>query len=59
MRFEEGACLLREAEADLVALALPFQEKEAAKALGARWDPVARTWRVARRQDMSAFSRWP
>lgn len=43
---------------DWVSLQVPFSEKDQAKALGARWDSVAKVWKVARQDDMSAFSRW-
>lgn len=43
---------------DYVALKVPFAEKDAAKALGARWKSETRTWVVKRQDDMSAFARW-
>ena len=49
---------LGERDEDLVALAVPFAEKEAAKAAGARWNPELRGWCAKRTQDMSAFARW-
>ncbi len=39
-------------------LQVPFAEKDQAKALGARWDPVKRVWYVQNASDLSAFSRW-
>lgn len=43
---------------DYVLLAVPFAEKDQAKALGAVWYPEGKTWRVQRREDMSAFAAW-
>lgn len=39
-------------------LRVPFSEKDQAKSLGARWDPVKRTWYVPANLDESAFKRW-
>lgn len=49
---------LDDRDEDYVALAVPFAEKDAAKALGAKWDGAARVWRVKRQDNMSAFARW-
>lgn len=40
---------------DLVA---PFEEKDAVKALGARWDSVKRIWYVVNVSDLTPFMRW-
>ena len=45
-------------EEDFIVLAVPFAEKDEAKALGAKWDAQAKVWKVQRQLDMSAFSRW-
>lgn len=39
-------------------LVTPFAEKDAAKALGARWDSAKKTWYVTDVADLSPFSRW-
>ena len=39
-------------------LAVPFAEKDEAKALGARWDPARKLWYVNDPADLDAFSRW-
>ena len=39
-------------------LAVPFAEKDAAKALGARWDPVQRLWFVPPGIDPTPFKHW-
>lgn len=39
-------------------LDVPFAAKEQAKALGARWDPVRRTWYVAAGVDLEPFRIW-
>jgi exodeoxyribonuclease VII large subunit len=41
-----------------VVLNVPFAEKEAAKKLGARWDPDLRKWFVPRGIDARKFERW-
>lgn len=41
-----------------VVLAVPFEDKEEIKELGAQFDLVLRRWRVRWREDMSAFERW-
>ena len=49
---------LDDRDEDYVALAVPFAEKDEAKALGAKWDAQERVWKVKRQEDMSAFARW-
>lgn len=39
-------------------LVVPFAEKDEAKALGARWDIVARVWYVPDGKDSAPFDRW-
>lgn len=39
-------------------LHVPYEEKEAAKALGAKWDATRRTWYVPNGLASDAFSRW-
>jgi hypothetical protein len=43
---------------DWVPLAVPFADKEQAKALGATWDAVGKTWRVRQQADMAPFAAW-
>lgn len=37
---------------------VPFEQKDAAKALGARWLPAEKTWYVPHGIDVNLFSRW-
>ena len=39
-------------------LATPFAEKDAAKALGARWDSDQRLWYITDVADLQPFMRW-
>ncbi len=39
-------------------LVTPFAEKDAAKALGARWDSAKRTWYIQNVADLTPFQRW-
>ncbi|MDP3228423.1 MAG: DUF5710 domain-containing protein [Acidovorax sp.] len=39
-------------------LITPFAEKDAAKALGARWDSARKNWYVVDPQDLTPFMRW-
>jgi len=39
-------------------LVTPFAEKDAVKALGARWDPKMKVWYVADTPDLTPFARW-
>lgn len=39
-------------------LRVPYAEKDAAKALGARWDPGERSWYVPAAVDTAPFARW-
>ena len=39
-------------------LNVPYMEKDQAKALGARWDGVKKTWFVVDCDDLEQFSRW-
>lgn len=49
--------LARQARDSVLWLDVPIEEKEEAKALGARWDPAARRW-YAPRLDMPGLDRW-
>ncbi|WP_432724063.1 DUF5710 domain-containing protein [Jeongeupia wiesaeckerbachi] len=39
-------------------LAVPFAEKDAAKALGARWDPARKKWYVPQGTELAPFAQW-
>lgn len=39
-------------------LVTPFAEKDAVKALGARWDPAKKIWYVNDVADLTPFQRW-
>lgn len=39
-------------------LVTPFSEKDAAKALGARWDAAKKCWYVVDVADLTPFARW-
>ncbi|HQX59079.1 MAG TPA: DUF5710 domain-containing protein [Burkholderiaceae bacterium] len=39
-------------------LVTPFAEKDAVKALGARWDPAMKVWYIKDVADLSPFARW-
>ncbi len=39
-------------------LQVPFAEKDAAKQLGARWDPARKVWYVENKPDLSPFTKW-
>lgn len=39
-------------------LVTPFAEKDAAKALGARWDAAKKCWYIVDVADLTPFSRW-
>lgn len=39
-------------------LVTPFAEKDAVKALGARWDPAKKTWYISNVTDLTPFARW-
>jgi exodeoxyribonuclease VII large subunit len=43
---------------DKIHLNVPFSQKDQAKMLGARWDPVARKWYVSPKTDLTPFSAW-
>ena len=46
------------AERKRVYIAVPFEEKNEAKALGARWDRKAKSWYVPAGLEAAKFSRW-
>jgi hypothetical protein len=39
-------------------LVTPFAEKDAVKALGARWDPAKKVWYINDIADLTPFARW-
>jgi hypothetical protein len=39
-------------------LNVPYAEKDAAKALGARWDAAVKKWYVPADKDMALFAKW-
>ena len=39
-------------------LVTPFAEKDAVKALGARWDPAKKIWYINDVADLTPFQRW-
>jgi hypothetical protein len=39
-------------------LNVPFALKDAAKALGAKWDPIQKKWYVPADKDQSLFEQW-
>ena len=39
-------------------LNVPYAEKDAAKALGARWDPANKKWYVPAGKDITLFAQW-
>lgn len=39
-------------------LNVPYAQKDAAKALGARWDPANKKWYVLAGKDIAAFEQW-
>ncbi len=39
-------------------LNVPYAQKDAAKALGARWDPAQKKWYVPSNKDISLFAQW-
>ena len=39
-------------------LVTPFAEKDAVKALGARWDPAQKLWYITDVADLTPFMRW-
>ncbi|MDD2713082.1 MAG: DUF5710 domain-containing protein [Simplicispira sp.] len=39
-------------------LTTPFAEKDAVKALGARWDATRKVWYIVDVQDLTPFLRW-
>jgi hypothetical protein len=39
-------------------LNVPFAQKDAAKALGARWDAANKKWYIAAHKDIALFAQW-
>lgn len=54
-RSQEGRAA---ASADRTYLAVPFEDKELAKGLGARWDRTHQSWFVPEGVDAAPFARW-
>jgi hypothetical protein len=42
----------------IVELNVPYEEREQAKKMGCRWNPVKKTWYVVDVDDLSVFSKW-
>lgn len=40
-------------------LAVPYAQKDEAKALGARWDAGQKKWYVSADKDIGLFAKWP
>ena len=49
---------LHEHPDDFISLAVPFEEKDAAKAAGARWNSALRVWEIHRGKDLNAVAKW-
>ena len=58
MPVEEEQAPAVPAAAERVYLAVPYAEKDAAKALGARWNRTAKAWYVPPGADLAEFQRW-
>lgn len=43
---------------DKTYLNVPYAQKDAAKALGARWDPANKKWYVPAGKDIAPFAQW-
>jgi len=39
-------------------LTCPFEDKDAAKQLGAKWNPYTGTWYVTSNMDLGLFAKW-
>ena len=39
-------------------LNVPFEEKDEAKELGARWDPEIKKWFIPKENDATPFEKW-
>src|SRR5208283_4721116 len=55
---EQGGAQAPGGEEDRQYLAVPYGEREAAKALGAKWDKAAKCWYVGPAGDAEKLSRW-
>ena len=42
----------------MIVLKVPYADKDAAKALGARWDPKRKTWYVQEGTTLAPFEQW-
>ncbi len=49
----------QEGREDRTYIQVPYQQKDEAKALGARWDRAAASWYVPPGWDLSQFEKWP
>ena len=58
MPVEEEQAPAMPAAAERVYLAVPYAEKEAVKALGARWNRTGKAWYVPPGQNLVGFQRW-
>ena len=43
---------------DVTYLSVPYNEKEAAKSLGAKWDPEEKKWFAPRDSSVEDFRQW-
>ena len=58
MPVEEEQAPAAPTAAERVYLAVPYAAKDAAKALGARWNRTAKAWYVPPGADLAGFQRW-
>ena len=58
MPVEEEQASAAPTAAERVYLAVPYAEKDAAKALGARWNRTAKAWYVPPGADLAGFQQW-
>ena len=58
MPVEEDQAPAAPAAAERVYLAVPYAAKDAAKALGARWNRTAKAWYAPPGADLAEFQRW-
>lgn len=49
---------LHEHPDDFISLAVPFEEKDAVKSAGARWNSALRVWEIHRSKDLNAVAKW-
>jgi hypothetical protein len=64
MRYNTGLLLTRlkptllQMAASKTYLNVPYAQKDAAKALGAKWDAVRKKWYVSSDKDLAPFAKW-